>query len=131
LYFLYVAKQTTELVPLPSEQYWCSIVILLPEAQADLIEFSDHHKTARPHSNEQSSAIRPQGQRPHVERKINFRCTASVFLFSFPSSHFPFCAFHVLHHLLFHRHHLSIILHNFINLRIESLLLLSLTTPLS
>jgi hypothetical protein len=68
LYFSCVAKEKTELWPLPSEQYWCAIVMLLPEAE-ELIESSVHHKTTLPRSNEQSSAIRPRGQRPHIKKK--------------------------------------------------------------
>jgi len=64
-----VSKEKTELLPLPSEQYWCAIVMLLPEAEEDLIESSVHHKTTLLRSNEQSSAIRPRGQRPHVKKK--------------------------------------------------------------
>ena len=40
-----------------------------PEAEEDLIESSVHHKTTLPCSNEQSSAIRPRGQRPCGKRK--------------------------------------------------------------
>jgi hypothetical protein len=116
-----VAKEKTEPLasPLSSEQYWCSIVMLLLEAEEDLIESSVHHKTTLPHSNTQSSAIRPRGQRPHLKRKAKmyFPCNAPVSLFPFPSSDFPFCGLHLLRNFLFHSHHLYFLLYNFINLR--------------
>jgi hypothetical protein len=46
-------EETTELSPLLPEQYWCSIVIFLPEAKEGLTEPSDHRKTTHQRHNEQ------------------------------------------------------------------------------
>jgi hypothetical protein len=50
--------ETTEILPLPPEQYWCSIVIFLPEAEEGLIESSDHRKTTHQLFNEQCAVVR-------------------------------------------------------------------------
>jgi len=55
---------------------------------------------------------------------MNFPCKAPVSLFLFPSFDFPFCGLRVIHNLLFHRHHLYLLLHNIINLLNHSFLLL-------